>query len=100
MTARFDVVADRDGQLLLNVRANHLEGLEVVVVVPLAPLEASFPVFRDLNPILNVNHAPYRMMTQLIGAVPRSIMRRPLVDNLAAYQDEITRALDMLFTEF
>lgn len=84
--------------LLLVVQHDLLEVLPVRVVVPLTPQRAfgERPVKR-LNPVFQVDGTPMVMLTQMLGAVASSSLRRP-VANLEARRTEIIGALDIVFT--
>ena len=82
---------------LLVVQHDLLGGLPVRVVVPLTP-QRSFgerPVKR-LNPVFEIDGAPMVMLTQMLGAVATSSLRRP-VANLDTRRAEIIGALDIVF---
>lgn len=83
---------------LLVVQHDLLEGLPVRVVVPLTP-QRSFgerPVKR-LNPVFEIDGTPMVMLTQMLGAVATSSLRRP-VAYLDTRRAEIIGALDIVFT--
>ena len=98
--ARFDVykMATARG-FLLDVQTDLLSGLNTRVVVPLLPLtDAPIPAQR-LNPVLEIENLEVLMATQFLAAVPESELKE-VVGNLEGPQNEITVALDMLFTGF
>ena len=49
-----------------------------------------------LHPLIDVDGAPYVVVTHLMAAVPQSVLLPP-VANLSAQADAFTRALDLLF---
>lgn len=84
--------------LLLVAQHDLLEELPVRVVIPLTP-QRTFgdrPVKR-LNPVFEIDGTPMVMLTQLLGAVATSSLKRPIA-NLAAKRGEILGALDIVFT--
>lgn len=99
--ARFDVFArpDHVPGLLLQVQSDFLDGLDTRVVVPLMPPDRVPRPTRDLHPVFEVDGEHYVMATQLLGALPRHELRSP-VASLAHERDNITRALNLLFTGF
>ncbi|WP_299154534.1 CcdB family protein [uncultured Tateyamaria sp.] len=96
--ARFDVFASDSG-LLLDVQSDLLDVLTTRVVVPLIPLDQAPTPARRLNPIFDLDGTQLLMATQFIATVPTSILG-DRHSSLSAAQDEITAALDMLFTGF
>jgi toxin CcdB len=98
--ARFDVfrASEGDGRLL-DVQADHLDGLPSRVVVPLLPVTPALPPLRDLNPVLRIGGQDLAMMTHYLAAVPKRALG-PVVGSAADQRDSITRALDLLLTGF
>lgn len=96
--ARFDVFASDSG-LLLDVQSDLLGVLSTRVVVPLIPLDQAPTPARRLNPVFEIDGAPNVMATQFLATVPTSILTQKH-SSLAHMQDEITAALDMVFTGF
>jgi toxin CcdB len=99
--ARFDIFRRPRGTpgYLLQIQSDFLDRLETRVVIPLLPPAAVPAPIRDLHPRFEIEGAPFLMATQLLGAIPRRELG-PAVGNLAAQQDDITRALDVLITGF
>ena len=97
--ARFDVFEDEDGYLFMDVRADQFETMRRLILIPLLPVSSAPPPIRDINPIVDVDERPHRLMTQYVASVPHSAFRNP-VANLARYRDDVTRALDVLLTGF
>ena len=98
--ARFDVykMATARG-FLLDVQTDLLSGLNTRVVVPLLPLaDAPIPAQR-LNPVLEIDNLEVFMATHFLAAVPESELKE-VVGNLEGSQNEISVALDMLFSGF
>lgn len=95
-----DIYPSADGRgYLLDVQTDHLEGLETRVVVPILPIDGAPRAARVLNPVIEIDGLTYVMATQYVSAVRGKELRSPIA-NLAARSDEITRALDMLFSGF
>lgn len=98
--ARFDVYAPRgEDQLLLDVQADYLIGLDTRLSVPLRRPEAAPLPARRLNPVFDIGGAPYVMVTQYATAVRVRDLGR-LVVSLAVDADAIRDALDMLLVGF
>lgn len=98
--ARFDVYASRgQDQLLLDVQADHLLGLDTRLIVPLRrPSVAPVPADR-LNPVFDIAGEPYVMATQFASAVRVRDLGR-LALSLRAEADAIRDALDFLLVGF
>ncbi len=98
--ARFSVYEWPAGDgLLLNLQTDFLDWLDTRIVAPLVPVESAPPPARHLNPVLHIDGRDHVLLTQAMAAVPVSAMGREL-ESLANAQDEITRALDMVFQGF
>lgn len=98
--ARFDLYRPKRGPgYLLDIQSSWLEHLPSRVVVPLLPPTPALPVIRDLTPVFRIGEEEMAMMTHYLTAIPKRELG-PAVGSLAARQDEITRALDMLMTGF
>jgi len=98
--ARFDVYRMATAQgFLLDVQTDLLSELSTRVVVPLLPLtNAPLPAQR-LNPVFDIENLEVLMATQFLAAVPESELKE-VVGNLEGFQNEISVALDMLFSGF
>jgi toxin CcdB len=97
--ARYDVYPGSRGLgYLLDCQSDLLDDLVTRVVVPLMPIAGFEPVPR-LNPVFAVNDEAMVMATQLIFAIPRERLRRP-VANLDAEHFTIVGALDVLLTGY
>lgn len=99
--ARFDLFRRPRGApgYLLQIQSDFLDRLETRVVAPLLPPDAVPRPIRDLHPRFEIEGQAYLMATQLLGAIPRRELGAA-VGSLAAQQDDITRALDVLITGF
>lgn len=94
--ARFDVHAGRDGsQLLLDVQADYLSGLDTRLIVPLRRLAVAPKPAGRLNPAFDIGGATYVMFTQYAAAVRVRDLDR-IVASLQGDADRIRDALDML----
>lgn len=96
--ARFDVCRIGNS-LVLDVQANLLDSLATRVVVPLIPEARAPKPIRDLNPVFEIEGASHVMAMQALAAVPVKELRRTGL-SLAAQQNAITKALDVLLTGF
>ncbi len=102
---RFDVYANpsvrerKTTPFLLDVQNDYIAGLATRVVIPLRS-EAYFGARADrLNPLVRVGDEVVVLDTAAMGAVPLSLLKRPL-NNLRSMQGDITTALDTLFGAF
>src|SRR3546814_7054515 len=78
--ARYDVYPGSRGLgFLLDCQSDLLDDLVTRVVVPLMPAAGFDPVPR-LNPVLTVNEETLVMATQLIFAIPRERLQRPVAN--------------------
>jgi len=98
--ARYDVYPNPDGAgYLLDVQADLLDTLNTRVVVPLMPVKQAPKPAKGLNPIFVFHGDEYVMVTQLLAAVLRSLLKIPIA-NLSDDFADITNALDMTFQGF
>ena len=98
--ARFDLYRPRRGPgYLLDVQSHWLESLPSRVIVPLLPPTPALPVIRGLTPVFTIGAEVVAMMTHYLTAIPRRELGLA-IGSLAAQQDDITRALDVLITGF
>jgi toxin CcdB len=99
---RFDVyrISGRGkAEFVIDVQADILAGLASRIVIPLVAAEDAQPPFRELYPVFEILESNYVLVTHELAGVPKWLLQRP-VANLADRRDEITRALDRLFTGF
>jgi toxin CcdB len=98
---RFDVykMPGNAAGYVLDVQASLLDHLNTRVVAPLIPREAAPPPMAELNPVFAINGAPHVMLTQALATVPLKDLKKPHL-SLDTHHDEITKALDMLFTGY
>ncbi|MEW5424373.1 CcdB family protein [Amorphus sp. 3PC139-8] len=97
--ARFSVHRLSDGVLVVNLQSDFLDWLDTRLVAPLIPLDKSPPPARYLNPIFSLDGDQFVLIIQSMAAVPTSALGATIAD-LSPQQDEITRALDMVFQGF
>ena len=96
--ARFDVYRLRGGAILLDVQSDFLSIRDTRVVIPLV-LSAQFPPSGTLTPTVRLDGRPFTMVTHQILTLLTRRLGTPIA-NLAHHRDDITRALDVLFTGF
>lgn len=85
--------------LLLDVQADLLDGLNTRIVVPLLPMENAPLCAGQLNPVFEIREERFVMVTQFLSAVSVSEIGEEVVD-LIEKDIEIQKALDMLFSGF
>jgi len=99
--ARFDVYANRFGQgFLIDCQSNVVSAmLTTRLVVPLLPTDAAPRPARRLNPVFEIEGAPYVMVTQFAAAVAvRDLGER--VTSLIEQDIAIIGAIDMLLSGY
>ncbi len=84
---------------VVDVQADLLEHLRTRTVVPLIPEKDASERIRDLNPVFEVAGVRHVMITQALATVPTRELQH-LTTSLDGHHDEITRALDILFTGY
>jgi toxin CcdB len=99
--ARFDVyeIRQRSARYVVDVQSDFLSHLATRVVVPLFPARELAGPVAGLNPVIAIEGKELTLFTQLLATLPQTDLKSPIA-SLAAYRDEITRALDLLFTGF
>jgi len=99
--ARFDVymAGRKTPRMVVDVQSDFLSPLNMRVVIPLFPEGSVSKPIRDLNPVFEVNGKNYTLLPQFMASVELLALKRPIA-SLAGHWDEITRALDLLFTGF
>lgn len=98
--ARFDFYKNPAAAgYLLDVQSTLIGGLNTRIVVPLIPEQEAPRPAKRLNPVFEITHARYLMVTQFMAAVPVSELRTR-IGSLEHAHDEITSALDMIFLGF
>jgi len=97
--ARFSVHRLRGGALVVNLQSDFLDWADTRVVAPLVPLDQSPPPAKYLNPIFALEGGQHVLIIQSMAAVPAPALGATVGD-LTDRQDEITRAVDMVFQGF
>ncbi|WP_264715019.1 CcdB family protein [Limobrevibacterium gyesilva] len=67
------------------------------IVAPMAPRSGMPTAAGRLLPVVQHAGAEYLLAVELMTSIPKAELRRPL-GSIAAHRDQITRALDWLFT--
>lgn len=96
--AQFDVYEPRKGAFLLDVQSDWLLVRASRVVIPLHAA-GSLPPIMHLTPAVSIDGSAYIVVTHQLFTIRARGLGRP-VANLAAYRDDIVRALDFLITGF
>lgn len=86
-------------QLLLDVQADYLSGIDTRLIVPLRPPTVAPTLGRRLNPLFDIAGEQHMIMTQLATAVRVRDLGR-LMGSLNAEADAIRNALDFLLVGF
>lgn len=69
------------------------------MVAPLLPERSAPRPIGDLNPVVDIGGERHVLLTQALASVPRRELG-PVLGQLAAERDAITRALNTLFVGF
>lgn len=94
--AQFDVhLANGKGPLLVNCQSDLLSHLETRLVVPLVPLRTAGGTASRLNPIFQVDGAPFVLATNLAATVSARLLG-PAIASLDDCHLDIKSAIDML----
>jgi toxin CcdB len=98
---RFDVyrMPDPEYPFAVDVQANFMSHLDSTIVIPVQRRTKVGEIISMIHPVIDIEGEPCVLATHALGSVPRRALTRP-VASLADHQDEITRALDLLFTSF
>jgi toxin CcdB len=98
---RFDVYPLPSGGAgyIVDVQSDFLEHLPTRVVVPLISAGTFKTPIREVHPVFEIANARFVLMTHELASIRKLQLHRP-VASLAAYREQITRALDILFTGF
>lgn len=99
--ARYDVYRDPRGSenLLVCIQADLFDQFETRMAIPLLPESPGVVPLKKLNPVFTIEERRYVLHTQLMLSVPVSALRVRVAD-VEAHRDEITAALDFLFSGF
>ena len=98
--AQFDVYAGvgRSKIHVVDLQSDALDQLTTRIVAPLVP-QAGTHIISTLNPVVEIQGTQFAILMQEMAAVRlRELQRR--IDSLQEYQDEIKRALDLVFYGF
>ncbi len=97
--ARFSVHDLPGGGRGVNLQSDFLDWTSTRVVAPLVPLDQGPPPASHLNPVFTLEGGPFVLIVQSMAAVPASSLGAAKAD-LSDHQDDITRAMDMVFQGF
>ncbi|MCC5967803.1 MAG: CcdB family protein [Natronohydrobacter sp.] len=97
--ARFSVHDLPGSGRVVNLQSDFLDWADTRVVAPLIPLEDSPPPATHLNPVIALEDRQFVLIVQTMAAVRTSALG-PSVGDLSDHQDDITRAVDMVFQGF
>lgn len=97
--ARFSVHDLPGGGRVVNLQSDFLDWAETRVVAPLVPVDQGPPPAKHLNPVIELDGGQFVLIVQSMAAVRASALG-PAVGDLSDHQDEITRAVDMVFQGF
>lgn len=81
--------------LIAQLQSDVSEGRECIVA-PLTPFSLMPAPESRLRPTIRHDGTDYAVVMRLMGAIPTTHLRRP-VGSIAAWRDDISRALDWLF---
>jgi toxin CcdB len=98
---RFDVFTLPNGvtPYVVDVQSDFISRVASRVVIPIIPETKLRERIKDLHPIVEINGERCVLVTHQITSILQRNLRRPIA-SLIGYRDEITRALDLLFTGF
>ena len=97
--ARFSLHDLRGGGRVVNLQSDFLDWADTRVVAPLVPVDQGPPPARHLNPVIALDDGQFALIVQSMAAVRVSALG-PAMGDLSEYQDQITRAVDMVFQGF
>ena len=95
---RFDIHRLKS-DLVLDVQADIVGSFGTRVVAPLLPVEIAPTITKRMHPVFQIDGTNWVLATHLLLAVPEKDLG-PTIGNLAAHQDEIKSALNLLFDGF
>jgi toxin CcdB len=98
---RFDVYAIPRGAVpyVVDVQSDFLSYLASRMIIPIIPAENLPKRIADLHPLLHINGDRHVLVTHQLTSISKRDLKIP-VASLEKHRDEITRALDILFTGF
>jgi toxin CcdB len=97
--ARFSLHDLPGGSRVVNLQSDFLDWADTRVVAPHVSVDQSPPPARHLSPVITLDGGQFVLIVQSMAAVRTSVLG-PAVGDLSGHQDEITRAVDMVFQEF
>ncbi len=97
--ARHDVHRLRDGELVVDVQSDLIDGTGSRIVLPLMPPAGMPRPAPRLHPIVTFDGMDHVVASHLISAVPSNVMGPPL-GSLRDHADSLTRAIDTLLTDW
>jgi toxin CcdB len=92
VAAQYDLFQMLDGQMLLVVQADLLDGMRTRVVAPLLPAGPQVTPLRHFNPVFDLGQGAFVLMPQLMATLTVAQLGRR-GGSLSAFRDEIIRAL-------
>jgi toxin CcdB len=98
---RFDIYATARGNTpyVMDVQSQFTEHPETRTVIPIMP-EGKVPNrIAALHPLSDVLGVPHILVTHMVTSMVRRDLGR-VIESFSEKRDEITRALDLLFTGF
>lgn len=98
---RFDVyrMPDVAYPYVVDVQAEFVSGIDSRIVIPLYRHTKLGKIIKELHPVFEIEDERFVLATHALSSVPKRSLRLP-AGSLASHQDEITRAMDLLFTGF
>lgn len=98
--ARLDVYRNPDGNgFLLDVQADLMSHLKSRLVIPLVHSDIAPLPIKVLNPVFELEDAPYMLLTQQMAAVSIRMLKSP-VYNVNDRRDEVVAAIDLSLQGF
>lgn len=86
-----------DGTLVVVLQSDLLDEIATRVVAPLLPVETFSRIMDTLNPVVMVGERRHVLMPQMMATLTAAELGTA-VGSLGVYRDEITRALDALWS--
>jgi toxin CcdB len=99
---RFDVYelpAGGAAGYIVDVQSDFLAEMKTRMVIPLLPEERHGRLLKDLHPVFEIGGERLVLVTHELASIQKRQLKHP-VTTLAQHRDEITHALDILFTGF
>lgn len=96
---QFQVYRLPDGMLVLDLQSDLLR-TRTRVVAPLLPVTDDLPALTRLEPVFEIDGVALALHTGELAAIPGRLLRQDPVADLRDRDDQIRRALDMVFLGF